>query len=137
MKNKEFIDGGDLFVARVRVVLEDDIETGARRTAHYNALGYRLFLRKDDKHFIDILTGDIFPLFSDNIKVHQLYILDPKPFWTYAHSLRMKEKVEDVIEIAKYVSDHFNAYMHDEKKWKEAKDQLHKIHHKNDKEKTF
>jgi len=32
MKNKEFIDGGDLFVARVRVVLDNDPITGDRRT---------------------------------------------------------------------------------------------------------
>jgi len=137
MREKVFIDGGDLFVARVRVVLENDNETGARRTAHYNNLGYRLFFKKNEKIYIDVLTGNQFPILTENLQVHQMFILDPKPFWVYAHSLRMKERPEDVKEIAKYVSIHFNAHLHNEKKWFEAKDELHRIHHKNDKEYSF
>lgn len=137
MKQKEFIDGGDLYVARVRIVLEDDKETGFRRTAHYNQLGYRLFFKKNEKTYIDILTGKAFSIFTENLNVHQMFILDPKPFWVYAHSLRMKERPKDVKEIAEFVSVHFNTHLHNEEKWKETKDVLHNIHHKNDKDYTL
>lgn len=137
MKNKKLIDGGDLFVARVRVVLENDLITGFRRTAHENNIGYRLLFKKNEKVYIDILTGRPYPVLTENLKEHDLFILDPKPFWIYAHSLRAKERIEDVKEIAEYVAIHFNANLHNPKKWKETKDVLHKIHHKNDDQLMF
>lgn len=137
MKKKKLINGGDLYVARARVILENDKITGFRRTAHENTIGYRLFLKKNDRVFIDILTGHLYPILTENLKEHDLFILDPKPFWTYAHCLRTKERIEDVMEIAEYVAIHFNAHLHNSKKWFEAKDMLHKIHHKNDDELMF
>lgn len=134
---KDLINGGDLFIARVRVVLDNDPITGDRRTAHYNNLGYRLFLKKNEKIYIDVLTGKPFPVLTESLGVHDFFILDPKPFWVYAHSLRMKERPEDVKEIAQFVAEHFNKNMHNEKKWSEAKDKLHKIHHKNDNDYTL
>ena len=137
MIQKEFIDGGDLFVTRVRVVLENDPITGYRRTAHENNIGYRLFFKKNEKIYIDILSGKAYPVLTENLKEHELFILDPKPFWNYASNLRAKEKIGDVKEIAKYVTIHFNKYMHNQEKWYEVKKELHKIHHKNDDDLIF
>lgn len=133
---QNFINGSDLYVARVRIVLENDQETGIKRTAHYNKLGYRLFLKKSENTYMDILTEQTFPVLTDDLEEHRMFILDPKPFWNYAPSLRIKEWPEDVRKIAKYVSIQFNKYK-DEKRWKEAKDELHRIHHGEDEELTF
>jgi len=136
MRRKKFIEGGDLFVTRVRVVLENDKITGYRRTAHENTIGYRLFFKKNETTYIDILTGRAYPVLTENLAEHDLFILDPKPFWQYAGNLRAQEKIEDVLEIAKYVAIHFNTHLHNQEKWKEAEKELHKIHHKDD-ELTF
>lgn len=137
MKNKKFIEAGKLFVTRVRVVLENDPITGAMRTAHCNDIGYRLFYKKNDNTYIDILTGKKYPVLSEKLQIRDLFLLNPKPFWVYAHSLREKERIEDIMEIARYVNIHFNANLHNEKKWKETKDVLHKIHHRNDNDFTL
>ncbi len=134
MKKQKLLDGGNLFVTRVRVVLhEENAEQGTGlETAHYNKLGFRLFYKLNDSEYLDILDGKTYPVLSESLKEHDLFVFNPKPFWVYAHSLRIKERPEDVKEYAAFVAKYFNENMHNEKKWYAAKDFVHKVHHKND-----
>lgn len=134
MKKIKMVDGGNLFVTRVRVVLheENPAEGTGMETAHYNQLGYRLFYKLNEKEYVDIKDNKVYPVLSETLKEHELFVFDPKPFWVYAHSLRIKERIEDVKEYADFVADYFNKHMHDQKKWYAAKDFVHKVHHKND-----
>lgn len=134
MKKLKMLDGGNLFVTRVRVVVhEEDNELGlGMETGHYNQLGYRLFYKLNDNEYLDILSNRTYPVINGGLKEHELFIQDPKPFWVYAHSLRVKERPEDVKLYADYVSLYFNQNMHNEKKWYAAKDFVHKVHHRND-----
>ena len=132
MIKEKLIDGGKLFVARVRVVLDDDKITGDRRTAHYNTLGYRLFIQKNENNYIDVLSGKVFPVINERLKEHDLFIVEPKPFWVYANSLRIKEKSEHVKEYAEFVAIYFNKFKHDTKKFKDAKKFVHEVHHQNE-----
>ncbi len=134
MKKIKMLDGGNLFVTRVRVVLHgEDHEKGTgMETGHYNVLGFRLFYKLNDNEYLDIKDNKVYPILSEKLKEHDLFIFNPKPFWVYAHSLRIKERPQDVKEYADFVAEYFNAHMHDEKKWYAAKDFVHKVHHKND-----
>ena len=132
MKKEIMLDGTKLFVARVRIVLKNNRESGTRETAHYNKLGYRLFLQKNDKTYIDILTRDQFPVLRDDMEEHSFFILDPKPFYYYASNLRIKEKAEDIIYYAKFVANYFNKNLHNESKWFDSSKYVHQIHHRND-----
>lgn len=146
--NLKMMDGTKLFVTRVRIVLEkEDNENGlGMETGHYNALGFRLFYKLNEKEYLDVKeffdrknknvsraeNQLIYPIRTENLEQHSLFIQEPKPFYTYAHCVRVLEKPEDVKEYADFVAEYFNKYMHNERKWFAAKDFVHKVHHKND-----
>lgn len=130
MKREKLVEGTRLFVTRIRCVIRNNgtsFETG-----HYNVMGYRLLYKKNDREYIDILTGKAIPLFSDHLKTGDLFIADPIPLHHYARSLRIEETTEAVAKYAQYVSEHFNKYIRNESKWYEIKDYIHKVHHEKD-----
>lgn len=142
----KMIEGTKLFVTRVRIVLnEEDNENGmGMETGHYNVLGFRLFYKLNENEYLDVKeffdrknedhkeNQLVYHILSERLKNHELFIQNPKPFYTYAHCVRVLERPEDVKEYADFVADYFNKHMHDEKKWFAAKDYVHKVHHKND-----
>ena len=127
---KKTIDSTKLYVARVRNIISNDntsIEMG-----HYNSIGYRLFYKKNDREYVDILNNIKYPTFSDRLKTGTLFVLNPEPLFHYARSLRIEEDIQNVVKYAKYVDKNFNLYMHNKSKWYAVKDYIHSVHHKDD-----
>lgn len=130
MKKEKTVEGTRLYVTRIRCVIKNN--GSSFETGHYNNMGYRLLYKKNDREYIDILTGNVIPLFRDNLKTGELFISDPIPLYHYAKSLRIAERPEAVVKYANFVSEHFNKYIRNESRWYEIKDYIHKVHHEND-----
>ena len=121
------IDSTRLYVACVRAITQNDGESLVMKK--YNNIGYRVFYKKNEKEYVDIVTKKTYPAFNDSLKLGTLFVLNPEPFFHYAHSIRVREELSDVKKYAEYANDFFNKNPKNKSKWIEVKDYVHAVHH--------